>query len=412
MLGLLVGHRRIRMVGSGRARLAGRDLWHHRPADAERHRSLRRGAARCGAPPTASSSSSSCSRSASCSGSTCWWVRSDGSTGDPPSTPTPAPISAGCSRRWPWFWVGDTSSSRSSWSPGSRARWTPRPGARPSWSAPLLTGVALATAGLSAAWALRPRHALVAGGWIVLASASIVGHWMVPPAMGGSDEPAAESRLVERIGRSAYRLETLEETELRPSGDPAPPRVAVALELGDGGAARGRRLDRCPLHRAGDSHACATDLDRSGSPRDCCPAVIPQSPRWPTTGFLQPAKRCSTAPGIPSRAPVPPHSWSSRRTRSVPRHRHTASPPRVPGFRSRAGCAASRWRGHFRRATCWAAVRHGIASGLGTVARPAARDARPVRRLGHAGPPHHRRRGGLARGRLSDARRRFRLLRG
>ena len=92
-------------------------------------------------------------------------------------------------------------------------------------TAPLLTGVALATAGLSAAWALRPRHALVAGGWIVLASASIVGHWMVPPAMGGSDEPAAESRLVERIGRSAYRLETLEETELRPSGDPAPPRV-------------------------------------------------------------------------------------------------------------------------------------------------------------------------------------------
>jgi len=91
--------------------------------------------------------------------------------------------------------------------------------------APLLTGVALATAGLSAAWALRPRHALVAGGWIVLASASIVGHWMVPPAMGGTGEPAAGTPLAERIGRSAYRLETLEETELGPSDRPGPPRV-------------------------------------------------------------------------------------------------------------------------------------------------------------------------------------------
>jgi hypothetical protein len=91
--------------------------------------------------------------------------------------------------------------------------------------APLLTGVALATAGLSAAWAMRPRHALVAGGWIVLASASIVGHWMVPPAMGGKGEPVDETRLADRIGRSAYRLESLEEMEPEPRGDPASPRV-------------------------------------------------------------------------------------------------------------------------------------------------------------------------------------------
>ena len=37
---------------------------------------------------------------------------------------------------------------------------------------PLLVGVALATAGLSAAWAMRPRHALAAAGWIVLSLAS------------------------------------------------------------------------------------------------------------------------------------------------------------------------------------------------------------------------------------------------
>lgn len=91
--------------------------------------------------------------------------------------------------------------------------------------APLLTGVALATAGLSATWAMRPRHALVAGGWIVLASASIVGHWMVPPTMGGNGEPADQTRLADRIGRSAYRLETLEEAALSPRGDPTPPPV-------------------------------------------------------------------------------------------------------------------------------------------------------------------------------------------
>ncbi len=89
----------------------------------------------------------------------------------------------------------------------------------------VLAGVALATAGLSAAWALRPRHALVAAGWIVLASASIVGHWLVPAAMSGEGEAPADERLVGRLGRLAYRLDALEETDLRPEGPPTPPRV-------------------------------------------------------------------------------------------------------------------------------------------------------------------------------------------
>nr|MBA3258616.1 UPF0182 family protein [Gemmatimonadales bacterium] len=88
-----------------------------------------------------------------------------------------------------------------------------------------LAGVALATAGLSATWALRPRHALVAAGWIVLASASIVGHWMVPPAMSGEGEPPVPAPVMERFHRMAYRLELLEEAELDASGDPGPPRV-------------------------------------------------------------------------------------------------------------------------------------------------------------------------------------------
>jgi hypothetical protein len=88
---------------------------------------------------------------------------------------------------------------------------------------PILVGVALATAGLSAAWALRPRHALAAAGWIVLSLASVIGHWMVPPAMDGAGEPAASAAVVDRLNRMAYGLEPLAEDRVTPDGDPAPP---------------------------------------------------------------------------------------------------------------------------------------------------------------------------------------------
>lgn len=71
---------------------------------------------------------------------------------------------------------------------------------------PLLAGVALATSVLSAAWAVRARHALAAAGWIVLACASLVGHWMVPPAMGGGGEPLTDSTAAEQLDRAAYGL--------------------------------------------------------------------------------------------------------------------------------------------------------------------------------------------------------------
>jgi hypothetical protein len=90
---------------------------------------------------------------------------------------------------------------------------------------PLLVGVALATAGLSAAWALRPRHALALAGWIVLSLASVVGHWMVPPAMNGKGEPAASAAVVQQLNREAYRLQTLAEDRLAPAGEPVPPTV-------------------------------------------------------------------------------------------------------------------------------------------------------------------------------------------
>jgi uncharacterized membrane protein (UPF0182 family) len=90
--------------------------------------------------------------------------------------------------------------------PVDRATWRAT-----TFVAPLLAGVALATALLSAVWAIRARHALAAAGWIVLPLASLVGHWMVPPAIGGEGEPVAEQRTVDQFERLAYGLESMSE---------------------------------------------------------------------------------------------------------------------------------------------------------------------------------------------------------
>jgi uncharacterized membrane protein (UPF0182 family) len=92
-------------------------------------------------------------------------------------------------------------------------------------ASPILAGVALATAVLTGAWAVRPRHALVAAGWIVLAFASLVGHWMVPPALGGEGTSATSPAAIERLDRKAYGLEGLSEERLTGSERPGPPAV-------------------------------------------------------------------------------------------------------------------------------------------------------------------------------------------
>ena len=92
-------------------------------------------------------------------------------------------------------------------------------------TAPLLAGVALATAVLSAVWALRSRHALAAAGWLVLAAASLVGHWIVPPAMAGEGEPLTDSQTAGRLDRAAFGLGSLTITDLAPLERPAPPRL-------------------------------------------------------------------------------------------------------------------------------------------------------------------------------------------
>jgi len=89
--------------------------------------------------------------------------------------------------------------------------------------AQLLAGVALATALMSAVWAMRARHALAAAGWIVLPLASLVGHWMVPAALGGQGEPVTDLRTLEQFERQAYGLELLSETGGRAGARETPP---------------------------------------------------------------------------------------------------------------------------------------------------------------------------------------------
>ncbi len=91
--------------------------------------------------------------------------------------------------------------------------------------APLLAGVALATALLSAVWAVRARHALAAAGWIVLPIASLVGHWVVPPAVGGEGEPVVQRRTLDLFERQAYGLEAMTEVRASTAARPSPPVV-------------------------------------------------------------------------------------------------------------------------------------------------------------------------------------------
>jgi uncharacterized protein len=92
-------------------------------------------------------------------------------------------------------------------------------------ASPLLAGVALAAGGLSAVWAIRPRHTLVVAGWIVLATASIVGRWVLPSILGGSSDSVVTPRTREQLGRMAYGLEGLQDSRLEQTGSLAPPLV-------------------------------------------------------------------------------------------------------------------------------------------------------------------------------------------
>jgi hypothetical protein len=90
---------------------------------------------------------------------------------------------------------------------------------------PILAGVALAAGALSAFWAAKPRHALVVSGWLVLAAASMIGHWLLPSMLGGARVSAVDREPMEQLARIAYDLEDLRDSRLEPVGAPAPPSV-------------------------------------------------------------------------------------------------------------------------------------------------------------------------------------------
>ena len=90
---------------------------------------------------------------------------------------------------------------------------------------PVLAGVALAAAGISVVWAVRPRHTLAVAGWLVLIVASMVGHWLIPSLLGGSSEPAVDARALQRLSAMAYGLEGLRDSRQVPTGQPAPAAV-------------------------------------------------------------------------------------------------------------------------------------------------------------------------------------------
>ena len=90
---------------------------------------------------------------------------------------------------------------------------------------PVLAGIALAAAGISALWAARPRHALVGSAWIVLGGSSVVTHWLLPSLLAGSGDPAIDNAAMEQLSRVGYGLESLRTSPAEPLGPVSPPAV-------------------------------------------------------------------------------------------------------------------------------------------------------------------------------------------
>lgn len=88
---------------------------------------------------------------------------------------------------------------------------------------PALTGTALMVALLSALWAMRPRHTLLAASWIVLGLASAAGHYLLPALMRDPSQPAAAPEVMRRLEATAFDLTGLEQVAgnvLSPVADP------------------------------------------------------------------------------------------------------------------------------------------------------------------------------------------------
>ncbi|MEP7326452.1 MAG: UPF0182 family protein [Gemmatimonadota bacterium] len=74
-----------------------------------------------------------------------------------------------------------------------------------------LTGVAFSAALLSAWWAVRPRHGWAAGGWTVLAIASLMGHYLIPALAGAPAQAMVDAEGLRRLEGESFGIPQLHE---------------------------------------------------------------------------------------------------------------------------------------------------------------------------------------------------------
>ena len=188
---------------------------------------------------------SSSSGSGWCSACTSWSARSAGWTAPRHQQPRPGASGVAARRARAHADVGLPAGA-------VRAGGRPRRHARPGGVAGDHAGGAAARrrrardrAALGRVGGPRTRHALAAAGWIVLPLASLVGHWMVPPTLGGEGEPIADQRTLDQFERLAYGLETLTESRRTRTARRRRPRVPSLWNRRDGEAAARGGLEGC-----------------------------------------------------------------------------------------------------------------------------------------------------------------------
>ena len=82
-----------------------------------------------------------------------------------------------------------------------------------------LTGVALTSALVSAIWAMRPRHLLMAMAWMIMAFSSIIGHHVLPAFTGSRERSIVDSEEgIKRLDRTAFAM-TRMDTVIPVAGD-------------------------------------------------------------------------------------------------------------------------------------------------------------------------------------------------
>ncbi|MEP6571281.1 MAG: UPF0182 family protein [Gemmatimonadota bacterium] len=82
----------------------------------------------------------------------------------------------------------------------------------------ILAGVAISATLLSALWAWRPRHALLAAGWIVLVTTSILGHHVLPAIVGQTTADALQPTARRHLESLAFGMTGIKDTALRATG--------------------------------------------------------------------------------------------------------------------------------------------------------------------------------------------------